>query len=83
MHHFENDGKDGYYPEASLIFDKAGNLYGTTSGGGASQDGTVFELIPQNGKWKEKILYTFNVSDGSGPVAPLTFDASGNLYGTT
>ena len=86
LHHFENDGRDGYYPAASLIFDAAGNLYGTTSQGGADQAGTVFELVPEkNGKWKEKILHSFVSSpmDGSEPDAALVLDASGNLYGTT
>jgi uncharacterized repeat protein (TIGR03803 family) len=86
LHHFENNGQDGYYPAASLIFDAAGNLYGTTSQGGAHQVGTVFELMPdKDGKWNEKVLHCFDwkIEDGYTPVASLTFDASGNLYGTT
>lgn len=85
LHHFENNGKDGYYPAANLIFDAAGNLYGTTAEGGTSQAGTVFELMPaKGGKWKEKILHSFegNSSDGSEPLAPVAFDATGSLYGT-
>jgi len=82
LHHFEDNGNDGYYPSANLIFDAAGNLYGTTALGGTSQGGTVFELTPANGgKWKEKILYSF--SNGSEPLAPVVFDSKGNLYGTT
>jgi uncharacterized repeat protein (TIGR03803 family) len=42
-------GNDGADPYASLIFDNAGNLYGTTAAGGANGDGTVFELTPSNG----------------------------------
>jgi len=86
LHHFENNGKDGYYPAASLIFDAAGNLYGTTSQGGAYQVGTVFELVPdKDGKWNEKILHSFisTSADGWEPEAPVVFDAAGNLYGTT
>jgi uncharacterized repeat protein (TIGR03803 family) len=86
LHHFYNDGKDGYYPVASLILDGAGNLYGTTSAGGVYAGGTVFELVPQkNGQWKEKIVHSFEStsSDGWEPEAALVFDASGNLYGTT
>jgi uncharacterized repeat protein (TIGR03803 family) len=86
LHHFENDGNDGYYPAASLIFDAAGNLYGTTSAGGADEVGTVFELMPQkNGKWKENILHSFvsSPTDGWEPDASLVLDPSGDLYGTT
>ena len=85
LHHFENNGQDGYYPAANLIFDAAGNLYGTTAQGGTSQAGTVFELMPaKGGKWKEKILHSFeaNSSDGSEPLAPVVFDTTGSLYGT-
>jgi uncharacterized repeat protein (TIGR03803 family) len=86
LHHFENDGKDGYYPLASLIFDAAGNLYGTTSQGGADQVGIVFELMPENdGRWNEKILHSFvsTLADGWEPKAAVVFDPAGNLYGTT
>jgi len=86
LHHFENNGKDGYYPAGNLIFDAAGNLYGTTAQGGTSQARTVFELMPaKGGKWKEKILHSFEggASDGSEPLASVAFDANGSLYGTT
>jgi uncharacterized repeat protein (TIGR03803 family) len=86
LHHFENDGQDGYYPLASLIFDAAGNLYGTTSQGGAYQVGTVFELVPEkDGRWQEQILHSFvsTPADGWEPKAAVVFDAAGNLYGTT
>jgi uncharacterized repeat protein (TIGR03803 family) len=83
LHSF-GKGKDGQAPEASLIFDAAGNLYGTTYGGGAHADGTVFALTPgTNGKWTEKVLHSFDFWDGETPVASLVFDAGGNLYGTT
>lgn len=74
---------DGSVPYPALIFDAKGNLYGTTLVGGASGAGTVFELTPSNGKWTEKVLYSFNGQDGAEPVASLIFDAKGNLYGTT
>jgi uncharacterized repeat protein (TIGR03803 family) len=85
-------GGEGYYPSGSLIFDAAGNLYGTTNRGGASGTrcaasacGTVFELtLGTNGKWKEKVLHSFGKErDGSEPRAGLIFDATGSLYGTT
>jgi uncharacterized repeat protein (TIGR03803 family) len=82
LHSFS--GKDGASPYASLIIDTAGNLYGTTSSGGADGVGTVFELTPEaGGKWAEKVLHSFNGKDGENPSASLIFDASGNLYGPT
>ncbi|MGA8151737.1 MAG: choice-of-anchor tandem repeat GloVer-containing protein [Terriglobales bacterium] len=85
LHKFKG-GKDGSEPRASLIFDAAGNLYGTTSLGGAYACGTVFELTPTAaGGWKEKVLHQFKRADkdGCGPLGSLIFDAFGNLYGTT
>jgi len=73
-------GADGAYPVASLIIDKAGNLYGTTEQGGGSGLGVVFE-IPSGGG--ETVLHSFTGSDGAFPVAGLAKDAGGNLYGTT
>jgi uncharacterized repeat protein (TIGR03803 family) len=83
-------GTDGIMPEDNLVFDAAGNLYGTTFCGGAyggceSFSGTVFELSPGvGGAWSEKVLHSFgHGSDGSFPYADLIVDAAGNLYGTT
>ena len=84
LHHF--NGKDGAQPYGGLIFDAAGNLYGTTTGGGPyGGGGTVFELMPTgSGRWSEKVLHYFGKGkDGSVPRANLIFDAAGNLYGTT
>jgi uncharacterized repeat protein (TIGR03803 family) len=78
--------RDGENPVGGLVFDAAGNLYGTTSGGGAYGAGTVFELSPEaSGGWTEKILHNFNDNgtDGSTPYGTLILDVSGNLYGTT
>lgn len=81
---------DGAFPEAGVIFDSAGNLYGTTStGGNLSCDsgfgcGAVFELAHSGNNWMFSSLYDFpNGSGPGGPVANLTRDADGNLYGTT
>ncbi len=78
---------DGANPVAGLAIDKAGNLYGTTTAGGANGNGTVFKLaIPtvSGGEWTEEVLYSFGTgTDGTIPVAGVAFDASGNLYGTT
>jgi uncharacterized repeat protein (TIGR03803 family) len=78
-------GSDPKLPYAGLIFDKAGNLYGTTEFGGTHNQGTVFEISPNtNATWTESVLYNFTGNaDGGQPYARLTFDASGNLYGTT
>jgi uncharacterized repeat protein (TIGR03803 family) len=79
LHNFTG-GTDGANPYSGVIIDKAGNLYGTTTAGGAYGLGTVFELTGD----KETVLYSFaGGNDGADPIADLTFDASGNLYGTT
>jgi uncharacterized repeat protein (TIGR03803 family) len=74
-------GTDGAAPVGGVAFDAAGNLYGTTSAGGAAGQGTVFELKPGAG-WTETILHSFqNGNDGATPYAGLVSDAAGNLYG--
>jgi uncharacterized repeat protein (TIGR03803 family) len=85
LHRFVNNGKDGMYPEASLILDASGNLYGTTTRGGAFDGGTVFELARINGGWTERILHNFvtNGTDGIYPFGNLILDASGHFYSTT
>ncbi|MFZ3339313.1 MAG: choice-of-anchor tandem repeat GloVer-containing protein [Terriglobales bacterium] len=101
---------DGNDPTSALIFDSAGNLYGTACSGGANGQGVpsacgagfdgygvVFELSPKPGgacpsssnsgndnAWCETVLYSFkSTPDGDSPFSGLTFDSSGNLYGTT
>ena len=75
---------DGLDPQAGLVFDNAGNLYGTTYGGGAAGAGTVFKLTPGGA---ETVLYSFcpsgTCTDGFGPLGGLITDGAGNLYGTT
>ena len=67
-----------------MIFDAAGNLYGTTESGGAYDFGTVFELTPKaDGSWKEKVLHDFTGGKDEGSPGSLIFDAAGSLYGTT
>ena len=81
--HAFTGGTDGASPVGSLIFDKAGVLYGTTSGG----NGTVFKLTPpaQGGTdWVNSTLYTFQGgTDGAGPQSAVAMDRTGALYGTT
>jgi len=78
-------GSDPKLPYAGLIFDKAGNLYGTSEIGGTNNQGTVFEITPNSGGgWTETVLYSFTgAGDGGQPFASLVFDHAGNLYGTT
>jgi uncharacterized repeat protein (TIGR03803 family) len=79
-------GGDGAGPVAGLIMDRTGALYGTTEAGGFG-GGTVFKLTPPSragGAWSESVLFSgFNGSRGAYPVAGLTMDLSGALYGTT
>jgi uncharacterized repeat protein (TIGR03803 family) len=79
--HAFGKGKDGAGLLGSLLLDKRGDVYGTTTAGGTG--GTVFELTNANGKWTESVLHEFNGNDGDGPSTGLIFDAGGNLYGST
>jgi uncharacterized repeat protein (TIGR03803 family) len=79
--------RDGATPQGQLLLDSAGNIYGTTQRGGLPGNhgfrhgqGTVFRIAPDGTK---TTLITFNGSDGAQPVAGLTADSSGNIYGTT
>lgn len=76
---------DGEYPESSVAFDSAGDIFGTTTGGGTDESyGIVFELMPSGGNWTEKILHTFTAgNDGAFPAAGVILDKKGDLYGTT
>ncbi len=76
---------DGSFPVGGLVFDGSGNLYGTTSSQGSAGGGSVFELTPSGNDWTFHVLYSFsgNPQTTCGPQAVLTFDAAGNLYGTT
>ncbi len=93
IYNFAGGAADGAYPIASLTPSSNGNLYGTTSEGGANGsasggDGTVFELIPSSTSssgWNEKVIYSFGSgsADGVVPSAALVPGSSGDLYGTT
>lgn len=88
LHEFQDNGHDGYYPLGGLAIDAAGNLYGTTTEGGAYSVGSVFMLEPNaNGSYSETVIYSFcsvqDCLDGEWPEAGLILDAVGNLYGTT
>jgi uncharacterized repeat protein (TIGR03803 family) len=83
---FDQPGSEGAAP-GSLVFDKAGNLYGTTAFGGVNAGGTVFELKKTKSGWKEVTLFQFDSSfpGAAGGYFPygVVFDNAGNLYGST
>jgi uncharacterized repeat protein (TIGR03803 family) len=85
--HAFTGGADGSGVFGGVVLDQAGNLYGTTIGGGAHNRGTVFELSPSDGQWTETVLHSFcsepACADGDSPIAGLTIDAAGNLYGAS
>ena len=79
---------DGEQPLTGLLVDPSGNLYGTTSDGGAHKHGgTIFELSPNGSAWTYSVLYSFcavkKCADGHAPSSRLIVDTDGNLYGTT
>lgn len=83
LHDFTG-GSDGFSPEAGLIADKSGNIYGTTKYGGSGRTdpgcGTIFKITP---KGTESVLYVFTGgADGANPISALIADESGNFYGT-
>lgn len=81
---------DGAEPLGGVIFDAAGNLFGTTAQGGdlklcsGNGCGVVFELAPNSkGGWRQTALHRFVDNPGANPLAGMIFDSAGNLYGTT
>lgn len=96
LYSFAGGTEDGNYPGDPVVFDAAGNLYGTTQEGGINNYntpcffdeqyscGTAFKLTPSNGGWTESLIYRFmGENDGWHPYAGMSLDASGNLYATT
>jgi uncharacterized repeat protein (TIGR03803 family) len=81
LYSFTDTGTDGAYPEAGLTIDANGDLFGTTESGGSNDEGAVFEI--KAGTTTPTTLYSFNGTDGAHPLAGLTTDASGDLFGTT
>jgi hypothetical protein len=75
---------DGYDPSGNLAFDPAGDIYGTTTGGGTYDYGTVFELTLSGGGYTESIIHSFNYGvSGYSPQGGVVLDSAGNVYGTT
>jgi uncharacterized repeat protein (TIGR03803 family) len=88
--HSLGHGTDGRNPLEGVVFDTAGNMYGTAPYGGTGNPeectgscGMVYQLVPSNGGWVENVLVNFDVTNGKNPFANLIIDSSGNLYGTT
>lgn len=83
LYSFAN-GSDGAFPDAPAVFDRAGNLYGTTNNGGPNGVGVVYELRPNTASWRESVLYSFTGGkDGGTPTAGVSFDNADNLFSTT
>ena len=87
LYDFGSTSVDGENPQAGLVMDASGNLYGTTNGGGSGGIGvgTVYELVNSSGSYTEKVLYSFTGTgnDGAFPYSGVVLDPAGNLYGTT
>jgi uncharacterized repeat protein (TIGR03803 family) len=90
LHNFAGEPNDGCDPQSGLIFDSAGNLYGTTFACGSGVNtGTVYEVSPPpqpGGAWTEAVLFSFpgdKTSDGGVPAGGVVIDGKGNLYGVT
>jgi uncharacterized repeat protein (TIGR03803 family) len=84
LHSFDADG-DGQQPQTGVVFDRRGNLIGTTAAGGSASYGTVFELAkPAHGStvWKETVLHNFSFQVEGAPTTTLpVFDAKGDIFG--
>jgi len=87
IHRFDDNPAQASLPLAAVVFDSAGNLYGTAgSGGGGCYNygcGVVYEMTQSGGSWNFNVIYDFSSGDGALPFAGVTLDAAGNLYGTT
>ncbi len=85
LYSFSRDDPAGVYPYNGVVFDQAGNLYGTTHQSGSEGYGGVFELSPAGPPWRESVLHTFSGGrlDGGLTVAGVIFDQWQNLYGAT
>jgi hypothetical protein len=86
IYNFPADLQNGGFPVGNLVFDQAGNLYGSAGGGTGCNPygcGVIFKLTPgANGQWSYSVVHYFNGEDGFGPN-PLAVDQNGNLFGTT
>jgi uncharacterized repeat protein (TIGR03803 family) len=77
-------GDDGANPYSNVTIGKDGSLYGTTDQAGADSSGVLYKLTHSSAGWTQTVLYTFTGgNDGGLPLAAITFDKQGNIYGTT
>lgn len=84
IHTFAGYPNDGGNPSSGVTLDPAGHIFAETDIAGAYENGTVFKLKPQSGRWHETLLYSFvDEQDGGFPSGGLALDSAGNLYGTT
>ena len=81
------DGADGGFPNAGVVVDTSGNVYGAASTGGNTACsigcGVVYEVSPHGSGWSERVLHGFDGTDGEFPNAPLWVDPAGDFYSTT
>ena len=83
LYNFDCNGDGGCVPQAGLMSDASGNLYGSTvETPSPTYSGTIFEFSPSNGGWTYTVIAQIPPQYGFGPNAPLTMDGAGNLYGT-
>ena len=76
-------GDDGANPNTGVVFDQAGNLYGTAESNGAGGTGVVYQLTPSSTGWSENVLYSFTGgTDGAFPESTVLLDSAGNIDGT-
>lgn len=85
LYNFVKGGTDACIPYSGIVFDTAGHIYGTSFRGGTSGHGAVYELTPPSGTgaYTERVLWSFNGTDGASPTSTPTLTSAGNLYGTT
>ncbi len=77
-------GVNAVNPASAVTLDAEGNIYGTTSFGGANGVGAIYKLSPSGTGWTESVLYSFQgLNDGQNPLGGLVLDKAGNLYGGT
>ena len=84
LHNF-TAGSDGFGPGGAVVFDKKGNVYGTTPDGGSGYVGVVYQVSHHGQKWHEQVIHTFTggKDGGVGSLGPLLLDSAGDLYGVT
>lgn len=86
LHQFQGFPSDGAHPaHGDLIWDRQGNIYGTTTTGGTNELGVVYEMmppVPPSKTWTEQVIWNFTGPDGENPQSGVVFDGNRNLLGT-